>query len=56
MTNGVALMGNVIGPVSAGLLSLVFGITAIFWLTSILFFLVSLLLFSKLEGRMEARP
>ena len=45
ITSGAGLMGNVLGPVCAGMLSLLFGITAIFWITAILFGAVSVLLF-----------
>jgi DHA1 family multidrug resistance protein-like MFS transporter len=45
ITSGAGLMGNVLGPVFAGVLSLFFGISSIFWLTAILFLLVSVLLF-----------
>ena len=45
ITSGAGLMGNVLGPVCAGLLSLLFGITSIFWITAIMFFFVSTLLF-----------
>lgn len=45
ITSGAGLMGNVLGPVCAGMLSLLFGITAIFWITAILFGAVSALLF-----------
>ncbi len=38
-------MGNVLGPVFAGVWSVFFGISSIFWLTAILFLLVSVLLF-----------
>ncbi len=44
ITSGAGLMGNVLGPVCAGVFSLFFGISAIFWVTSILFLLVSALL------------
>ena len=40
ITSGAGLMGNVLGPLCAGVLSLAFGITSIFWLTTILFGLV----------------
>ena len=43
ITSGAGLMGNVLGPICAGLFSLVFGIASIFWITSILFLLVSAL-------------
>lgn len=45
ITSGAALMGNVLGPICAGLMSFAFGISSIFWITSILFFLVCALLF-----------
>ena len=45
ITSGAGLMGNVLGPVCAGIFSLFFGISAIFWITSILFIGVSALLF-----------
>ena len=45
ITSGAGLMGNVLGPVCAGMLSLLFGITAIFWITAVLFSAVSGLLF-----------
>ena len=45
ITSGAGLMGNVLGPVCAGMLSLLFGITSIFWITAILFLFVSTLLF-----------
>ena len=44
ITSGAGLMGNVLGPVCAGIFSLFFGISSIFWITSILFLLVSTLL------------
>ena len=37
VTNGATLMGNVLGPLAAGALSMIAGLTAIFWLTAILF-------------------
>lgn len=37
ITSGAGLMGNVLGPLCAGVLSLAFGITSIFWLTTVLF-------------------
>ena len=37
VTNGATLMGNVLGPLTAGALSLLAGLTAIFWLTAALF-------------------
>ena len=37
VTNGATLMGNVLGPLSAGFLSISFGITSIFYVTSLLF-------------------
>jgi DHA1 family multidrug resistance protein-like MFS transporter len=40
ITSGAGLMGNVLGPLCAGVLSLAFGITSIFWLTTVLFGLV----------------
>lgn len=45
ITSGAGLMGNVLGPVCAGMLSLLFGITSIFWITTFLFLFVSALLF-----------
>jgi len=45
ITSGAGLMGNVLGPVCAGMLSLLFGITSIFWITATLFLFVSTLLF-----------
>lgn len=45
ITSGASLMGNVLGPISAGLMSFAFGLSSIFWVTSILFLLVSFLLF-----------
>jgi len=49
ITSAAALMGNVLGPISAGLLSLAFGLSAIFWITSIFFLLVGFLLFVQIE-------
>ena len=45
ITSGAGLMGNVLGPVCAGIFSLFFGISSIFWITGILFVFVSGLLF-----------
>ena len=45
ITSGAGLMGNVLGPLCAGIFSLFFGISSIFWITSILFICVSALLF-----------
>ncbi len=50
ITSGAALMGNVLGPISAGLLSLAWGIASIFWLTSFLFLLVAALLLIHIKG------
>lgn len=44
ITSGAGLMGNVLGPVCAGVFSLLFGISSIFWITGILFLFVSVLL------------
>lgn len=44
ITSGAGLMGNVLGPVCAGIFSLFFGIVSIFWITSVLFLCVSVLL------------
>ena len=43
VTSGASLMGNVLGPISAGLLARFFGLSAIFWLTSALFAAVAFL-------------
>ena len=45
ITSSAGLMGNVLGPVCAGFLSLFFGMASIFWITSIFFVVVSALLF-----------
>ena len=45
ITSGAGLMGNVLGPVCAGIFSLFFGISSIFWITFILFVAVGALLF-----------
>lgn len=50
ITSGAALMGNVFGPISAGLLSMAFGISSIFWITATFFLLVAVLLFSQIRG------
>jgi len=44
ITSSASLMGNVFGPLCAGLLSIAFGISSIFWVTAILFLAVSALL------------
>ena len=44
VTNGATLMGNVLGPLTAGALSLFAGLTAIFWLTAALFLAAFVLL------------
>jgi DHA1 family multidrug resistance protein-like MFS transporter len=44
VTNGATLMGNVLGPLSAGFLSMAWGLTGIFYLTAGLFLSVFLLL------------
>ncbi|CUH95673.1 hypothetical protein P22_1749 [Propionispora sp. 2/2-37] len=49
ITGGAALLGNVLGPISAGLLSLSFGMFSIFGFTALLFFLVFLLLAAQVE-------
>jgi DHA1 family multidrug resistance protein-like MFS transporter len=49
VTGGAALMGNVLGPLCAGLFSIVFGITSIFWVTSLLFLAVFGLLFHHIR-------
>ncbi|MBM7868464.1 MFS transporter [Heliobacterium gestii] len=51
ITSGASLMGNLLGPLSAGILSMVFGLSSIFWSTALLFFFVSLLLFMRQEAR-----
>ncbi len=40
VTNGATLMGNVLGPLCAGFFSIAFGITSIFYFTSVLFLAV----------------
>lgn len=50
ITSGAALMGNVLGPISAGLFSLAFGITSIFWITALVFLLISVILFVQITG------
>lgn len=45
VTSGAALMGNVLGPISAGLLSISLGIPSIFMLTFLLFLVASFLLY-----------
>ena len=40
VTNGATLMGNVLGPLCAGFFSISFGITSIFYFTSLLFLAV----------------
>lgn len=50
ITSGAALMGNVFGPISAGLLSMAFGISSIFWITATFFLLVAVLLFTGIRG------
>ena len=37
ITGSASLMGNVLGPLSAGLLSILFGLSSIFWITAALF-------------------
>ena len=54
ITSGAALMGNVLGPLSAGALSLLFGISAIFWLTAVLFALIAALLSLQLKEKPQA--
>lgn len=49
ITSGAALMGNVLGPISAGLFSIAFGLSSIFWITSVLFLLVGFLLFVQIK-------
>lgn len=44
ITNGVSLMGNVLGPILAGVLSMAWGLTAVFWVAGGLFLVVSALL------------
>ncbi len=52
VTNGSTLMGNVLGPLSAGFLSMFCGLTGIFYLTAGLFFLVfSLLIYQAHEKK-----
>lgn len=41
VTNGAALLGNVLGPLSGGTLALLLGIPYVFWCTAILFVLVA---------------
>ncbi len=50
ITSGASLMGNVFGPISAGVMSMVLGMTAIFWITAGLFLLVAVLLFFQIRG------
>ena len=49
ITSSASLMGNVLGPLAAGFLSLAYGISAIFWLTTAFFLLIALLL--SLRGK-----
>lgn len=52
-TSTFSLMGQVLGPISAGFLSLIFGIKAIFWVTTALFLLAAILLLTKIKDRYE---
>lgn len=56
VTSGASLMGNVLGPISAGLLARFFGLSAIFWLTSALFAAVAFLLFDKIKNGDSYQP
>ena len=57
ITSGACLIGNVSGPLCAGMLSLAFSINTFFWLTVLMFRLVGNLamLFAKASYR-EFRP
>ncbi len=50
ITGGAALMGNVLGPLCAGLFSIFFGISSIFWVTSLLFLFVFVILFVQIKA------
>jgi len=51
VTNGAALLGNVLGPLSGGTVALLLGIPYVFWCTAILFFIVSVWSLFALAGR-----
>lgn len=55
LASGASLMGGVVGPISAGLMSLAFGISSIFWLTAGIFFFVAVLLFAQVKGSYAAQ-
>ena len=50
ITSAFALMGNVIGPISAGLLTMAYGFQSIFWVTAIFFLLIAILLLTKVKA------
>ncbi len=53
VTSTFSLMGQVLGPISAGFLSLIFGLRAIFWLTTTLFVVAAFLLLTKTKDDYE---
>lgn len=50
ITSAFALMGNVIGPISAGILTMAYGFQSIFWVTAIFFLLIAILLLTKVKA------
>ncbi len=52
-TSSASLMGNVLGPLCAGLSAMVFGLHAIFWITAALFIVIMLLIFFKIQANYE---
>lgn len=49
ITSAFALMGNVLGPISAGLLTLAYGFRTIFWVTALFFLVITFLLLTRIK-------
>ncbi|MHC1717487.1 MAG: MFS transporter [Acidaminococcaceae bacterium] len=54
ITSTFALMGNVLGPISAGFLTLAYGFQSIFWVTGIFFLLIAFLLLTRIKDHYAA--
>jgi MFS transporter, DHA1 family, multidrug resistance protein len=54
ITGGASLLGNVLGPTLAGVVTMAFGITSIFWLTAVFFLFVGTLLLLQIKQNYTA--
>lgn len=49
ITSTFALMGNVLGPISAGFLTMAYGFRSIFWVTTLFFLVIAFLLLTRIK-------